>query len=108
MRSALLASLVVITAALAVLPSANASKLTDKALADATRTQADRDADKLRLPADTLEFAGVKPGMKVGELFPGGGYFTRPLSDIVGPTGIVYMLETTRWKGATEADQKVL
>jgi predicted methyltransferase len=101
-----------LSAALAALlvcaPIASASKLADKALADPTRTQADRDADKLRLPGATLDFAGVKPGMKIGELFPGGGYFTRLLSDIVGPTGKVYMLETTRWKGGVEADRKVL
>jgi predicted methyltransferase len=104
MRLALLA----LAAALMLAPAASASKLTDKALADPARSPADRNADKLRLPGETLDFAGVKPGMKIGELFPGGGYFTRPLSDIVGPTGKVYMLETTRWKGGVEADQKVV
>ena len=108
MRLAHFALSLALTAALACAPLACASKLTDKALSDATRAQADRNADKLRLPGETLDFAGVKPGMKIGELFPGGGYFTRLLSDIVGPTGKVYMLETTRWKGAVEADQKVL
>src|SRR5690348_18252441 len=58
-----------------------------KAVADTTRPKADTDRDALRLPAETIAFAGVKPGMKVAELFPGGGYFTRPLSDVVGPSG---------------------
>ena len=57
------------------------------ALADPSRPKADTDTDALRDPADTLAFAGVKPGMTVAELFPGGGYFTRMLSDIVGPEG---------------------
>src|SRR5277367_5528154 len=79
-----------------------------KAVADTSRPKADTDTDVLRDPADTLAFAGVKPGMVVGELFPGGGYFTRMLSDIVGPKGKIYGIENTGWKGAVEADQKVV
>jgi predicted methyltransferase len=79
-----------------------------KAVADTSRPKADTDTDALRAPADTLAFAGVKPGMAVGELFPGGGYFTRMLSDIVGPTGKIYGIENTGWKGAVAADQKVV
>ncbi|HSM97268.1 MAG TPA: hypothetical protein VLT91_14590, partial [Rhizomicrobium sp.] len=41
-----------------------------KAVADTTRPKADTDRDALRLPAETIAFAGVKPGMKVAELFP--------------------------------------
>jgi len=78
------------------------------AVADTTRPQADRDADAIRLPAETLAFAGVKPGLIVGELYPCGGYFTRMISDVVGPTGKDYGLETTRWKGCAEGDQKVV
>src|SRR5204863_9895303 len=37
-----------------------------------------------------LALAEVKPGSKVGELLPGGGYFTRIFSKAVGPTGKVY------------------
>src|SRR5262249_44688911 len=32
----------------------------------------------------------IKPGDRVLELIPGGGYFTRILSKLVGPTGNVY------------------
>ncbi len=77
------------------------------AVADATRPKENTDSDALRDPAGTLAFAGVKRGMVIGELFPGGGYFTRMLSDIVGPKGKIYALETTRWKGAVELDQKM-
>jgi len=77
------------------------------AVADATRPKVNTDSDALRNPAGTLAFAGVKPGMVIGELFPGGGYFTRMLSDVVGPKGKVYALETTRWKEAVELDQKM-
>jgi predicted methyltransferase len=44
-----------------------------------------------------LAFAGPKPGQIVAEYLPGGGYYTRMLSDIVGPKGKVYALETTTW-----------
>ncbi|HEY2483074.1 MAG TPA: methyltransferase [Caulobacteraceae bacterium] len=77
-----------------------------KAVADPARASDDRATDSLRDPADTLAFAGVKPGMTVAEFFPGGGYFTRMLSDIVGPRGQVYGLENAGWKGAAEADRK--
>jgi predicted methyltransferase len=37
-----------------------------------------------------VAFAGVKPGSKVADLLPGGGYFTRVFAAAVGPTGKVY------------------
>ena len=46
--------------------------------------------------------------MSVGEFFPGGGYYTRMLSDVVGPRGHVYGLENAGWTGAVDADNKVL
>ena len=78
------------------------------AVADATRPADDRTADAIRDPADTLAFAGVKPGMVVGELYPCGGYFSRMLSDVVGPAGKVYGIETSRWKDCAAATQKVI
>ncbi len=74
-----------------------------RAVADTTRPKADTDRDALRLPAQTIAFAGVKPGMKVAELFPGGGYFTRPLSDVVGPSGHVYGIENAKWNDGSDA-----
>ena len=79
-----------------------------KAVADPSRPKADRDADALRKPAETLAFSGVKPGMVVAELFPGGGYYTRMLADVVGPRGRVIGTENAGWKGAVKSDQQVL
>jgi predicted methyltransferase len=59
------------------------------AVADPTRPAADRDRDAARKPAEMLAFAGIKPGMVVVDMLPGGGYFTRLFSDAVGPTGKV-------------------
>jgi len=78
------------------------------AVADPARPKDDRDADALRDPADTLAFAGVKPGMVVGELFPGGGYYTRMISDVVGSRGKVYGLENAGWKDAVKIDQQLV
>jgi predicted methyltransferase len=73
------------------------------AVADGSRPKADTDRDMLRLPGETIAFAGAKPGMVVGELYPGGGYFTRILSDVVGPKGHVFGIENLQWDdGSTE------
>ena len=60
------------------------------AVADPSRTADDKTADANRKPAETLAFIGVKPGMKVVDFWPGGGYFSRLLSAAVGPKGKVY------------------
>lgn len=62
------------------------------AVADKTRPEADTQRDADRKPAATLAFAGITPGQSVAELIPGGGYYTRLLSVVVGPKGKVYAL----------------
>ncbi len=62
------------------------------AVADPNRPAADQARDENRKPAEVLQFAGIKPGDKVAELLPGGGYFTRLISNIVGADGHVYAL----------------
>jgi predicted methyltransferase len=59
------------------------------AVAAPDRPEADTKRDADRKPAETLAIAEVKPGAKVVELLPGGGYFTRILSAAVGPKGHV-------------------
>ena len=98
-----------IAAAIAA-PLTAASRFPDviaKAVADPARPADARAADALRKPAETLAFSGVKPGMTVGEFYPGGGYFTRLLSDVVGPNGHVYGIENAKWKSAVAANQKL-
>jgi len=65
------------------------------AVADAGRPDADKARDVHRKPAQIVAFAGVKPGDKVAEFLPGGGYYTRILSKTVGPQGHVYVLIPT-------------
>lgn len=60
------------------------------ALADTRRSQEDRDRDAARHAADTLAFAGIEPGDRVADIFPGGGYWTRLFAVAVGDEGRVY------------------
>ncbi len=78
------------TVAVAAGPAA--SKAIADAVANPARPAADTARDADRKPADVLAFAGVKAGQNVGEFIPGGGYYTRLLSSVVGTTGHVYAL----------------
>lgn len=59
----------------------------------AGRPEADTKRDAERKPADMLVFAGIKPGMRVMDLIPGGGYFTRLFAKAVEPNGYVYAFQ---------------
>ncbi|MBT2185834.1 class I SAM-dependent methyltransferase [Sphingobium nicotianae] len=69
------------------------------ALADKTRPQADIDRDVARHPLELLSLAGIKSGQKVGDFMMGGGYFTRILSNAVGPKGRVYAYQAGEFIG---------
>lgn len=56
------------------------------------RPEQDVAKDALRKPFEMLQFAEVKPGHRVLELVPGGGYFTRVLSGAIAAQGQVYGL----------------
>src|SRR5882672_9214198 len=53
------------------------------------RTQADRETDRRRHPAEMLAFFGVKPGMVVLDVFTGRGYTAELLARAVGPNGSI-------------------
>jgi predicted methyltransferase len=102
---ALAAALLVCGAAAAKGPAA----YVEKAVADPSRPADDRKDDAARKPDLVLAFSGVRPGWKVGEYLPGGGYYTRMLSDVVGSKGKVYALETSTWgQKNVDSTRKVL
>jgi predicted methyltransferase len=72
------------------------------ALADPARPAAEKARDSDRKAAEVLEFTGVKPGDKVADIFPGGGYYTHLFSKVVGPKGVVWGVNSKPGK-ATEA-----
>ena len=60
------------------------------AVSDPSRPETDTVLDADRKPAETLIFAGVRPGDVVADYAAGSGYFTRLFAGVVGPRGHVY------------------
>jgi predicted methyltransferase len=85
------ALLLALPASQAALAGNNPVAISD-AVADKSRPESDTQRDAGRKPAETLAFAGVQPGATVIELMPGGGYYSRLLSKVVGPKGHLYAL----------------
>lgn len=63
----------------------------EAALAAEDRPQADRDRDRNRRPLQTLKFFGLKDDMRVLELLPGGGWYTRVLAPVLADNGKLYV-----------------
>jgi predicted methyltransferase len=83
-------------------------------LTNPDRPANERELDAARKPQEVLAFYGVKSGDKVADLWAGRGYYTAILSEIVGPTGIVYTQNPTsrdeinqRWKSPKFANVRV-
>ncbi len=77
-------------------PAMAAPKTSDNiaaAISDTARPDDDRKLDAERKPAEMLALAHIKPGMRVMDLVPGGGYFTRLFAKAVGPKGYVYAFQ---------------
>ncbi|MGB5258641.1 MAG: hypothetical protein WBN07_13735 [Woeseiaceae bacterium] len=68
----------------------------EAALAAESRPAADRDRDRNRRPLDTLNFFGLKDNMRVLELIPGGGWYTRVLAPVLADNGKLYVAIGTR------------
>jgi predicted methyltransferase len=60
------------------------------AVADPARPEADRVRDADRKPREVIALTGIDIGASIAEMLPGGGYFTRIFSKLVGPQGVVY------------------
>jgi predicted methyltransferase len=88
-KKGIAAGLALAAAACATMPAPRAADYA-AILADPIRPEADRARDADRRPAELVAFAGVRAGDKVAELAPGGGYFTRILSGVVGPNGRIF------------------
>lgn len=63
----------------------------ETALAADARPQADRDRDRNRWPLATLTFLGMTDDMRVLELLPGGGWYTRVLAPVLAENGQLYV-----------------
>jgi len=83
-------ALFMVSAPVPVAAASGTTQAIAAAVSDASRPSSDTERDVDRKPADTLAFAGVRPGDAVADYAAGGGYFTRLLSGVVGPEGHVY------------------
>lgn len=63
----------------------------EAALAAESRPEADRNRDRNRKPLATLNFFGLKDDMRVLELLPGGGWYTRVLAPVLAENGKLYI-----------------
>lgn len=61
------------------------------ALAAESRPEADQDRDGNRKALETLKFFGLKDNMRVMELLPGGGWYTRVLAPVLAENGQLYV-----------------
>ena len=61
------------------------------AMAADIRTEAEVARDKNRKPVETLEFFGLRDDMKVVELLPGGGWYTKLLAPVLAEKGELYL-----------------
>ncbi|MEE4146805.1 MAG: methyltransferase [Halieaceae bacterium] len=75
----------------------------EKAMASDIRTSDETDRDSNRMPIETLEFFGLRDDMKVVELFPGGGWYTKLLAPVLAEKGEFYIaLGTGRAQSSLE------
>ena len=64
-----------------------------------SRSESEVERDRNRSPVETLEFFGLRDDMKVVELLPGGGWYTRLLAPVMAENGEFYVaLGTSRVK----------
>lgn len=75
----------------------------EAALADEARPAEDRTRDRNRRPMDTLKFFGLRDNMRVLELMPGGGWYTRVLAPVLADNGKLYVA-----MGTDSVSEKVL
>lgn len=60
------------------------------------RTAEEKGRDEERRPRETLEFFGLKDNMRVVELVPAGGWFTKILAQVLAEKGELYVALGTR------------
>lgn len=61
------------------------------AMAGDVRTEGDTARDRNRMPVETLQFFGLTDDMRVLELVPGGGWYTKILAPVLRDNGELYV-----------------
>lgn len=90
--------------ALTPLASADLKEAVEAAMASDIRTEAEVARDANRKPVETLSFFGLKEDMRVMELLPGGGWYTKLLAPVLAENGQLYASIGTTGVAALVAD----
>lgn len=80
------------------------SGVIEQAVAHSARPDEDSARDENRKPAEVLAFFGIEPGMKVLDIFAGGGYYAEILNYVVGAEGSVTLYNNGGWDGFIGTD----
>jgi predicted methyltransferase len=86
--------------------AASAADSYDAAVGHAGRSAADLKRDGLDHPAQILRLTGIKSGMQVADVLAGDGYYSELLSNVVGPSGHVLMLNNAAFDHWSADDMK--
>lgn len=81
-------------------PLSPIGKMIQKAVDSDIRTADEKERDANRKPRETLEFMGLQEDMRVVELVPGGGWYTKIAAPVVADKGQYYVTLGTRRMGS--------
>jgi predicted methyltransferase len=76
------------------------------AVAASDRGDKDRERDVREKPAEFLTFVGIEPGMKVADVFGGGGYWSELIHRAVGTEGAVTLVNNAPYWNFAKDDLK--
>lgn len=82
--------------------------LLDSALKSSIRSDEEKARDTNRLPVETLKFIGLQKDMRVLELFPGTGWYTKLLAPVLRDEGKLYAAIMTNGLKRTIAEHPSL
>lgn len=85
---------VILFAFLSISAFAQSSDVADKiraAMASEARSEADIARDRNRMPLETLQFFGFEDDMRVLEMLPGGGWYTKILAPVLRDKGKLFL-----------------
>jgi predicted methyltransferase len=77
----------------------------ETAISDPRRPDEQIKLDANRKPGPSILFSGAKAGDRIADVMSGNGYFTRILSDVVGPSGHIYAYIPTEQIAHCSADE---
>jgi predicted methyltransferase len=106
MKKLYLAVPALFAAAIVAAAGATDTRIYDDAVANPARSKEDRERDAREHPAEVMAFAGVQPGMKIADVFGGGGYYSELISYVVGPNGTVMLVNNKAYEDYAAKDLK--